>query len=690
MDYRKLKQKKLQLVRSSKRFFFSVDILLVLFYTTATLAVATTLWQPWEGVELSLRKTHFAIGMLLWLFMHFWMIREIKHYFSSAMTIIAAVIYFLLALTSLPLPTQMERFLAFSLANILFFIFLFPMAIKNVRRFQVYILMVFFLPAISYGPFLLSGMPVGGIHQKPHHLAGFVFLGVFLWHLRKVAPNSLGGIKRNLLRMAPILVILPAVFASGFLTNRSIGVDPAAPPDDRQLVLRLNMCIAGGCHNDFIEDWKVSTHRFAGANRAYDAILKKFTDEFGQSESVFCDRCHNPMMILAGIDRWDGNDHTEDLSQGVNCAGCHLIDATQVNIDLGNGLNQYRKPRNLFPGADPNHPKTIRLQCELIKLSLYDHENVWNFEPKEFWNYTYNESVTCGGCHKVTMPTQYTGGKTLVLGDTFTPWLNSDLFKKNVTCADCHFQMKEDPRAPAFGFLDHKSPGLNQSLEALMPANYPEEDFSRELIELKQYIDRYVAGRSTISKVDDLLYYNAFFLSGKQRARSYIENTPIKIELRAESEIRPGNAFSLIVDSSNASGAHDIPTGLLDLLDVWLFVEVKDANSVSVFNVGDLDETGEVDPRATRLGAKLFDADGKPIMDHRFWHIQSAEVKSIKIGQTLTEKYTIDLTPKTRLPLRVEVKWQYRRYSKQAAQEIFGPGVYFPVTVLASTTTSLP
>lgn len=427
----------------------------------------------------------------------------------------------------------------------------------------------------------------------------------------------------------------------------------------------VEFCATSRCHATFTYQWAHSSHRLAGDNRAYLALLDRFTAEFGTSEAVFCERCHNPLLVFLGME-YGGAEARAYREQGVNCAGCHQI--IKGDLEAGNGPTQFREPRHLMPGADRTDQYVRWATAWLIRFSLYKHRADW--DGLEF--------DKCIPCHKVTMPAAYMGGHSLVLGDTVTPWRNLD---SNRDCTHCHNQFVSFTEDSASGnLMDHLMPSLNNAFEILVSLPSPEQD----PFLLKKYSETFLAGKTQTSLVDKLFFYP--LMPNMRQAMNLLKTPPITMSIAGERQVVSGTTMALQVSSKNLTEAHHIPTGLPDVIDFWLQVEVVDSAGRAVFRSGVPDAQGILPAETIRLGTKIYDENGKPILDHRFWRIRRSEGNFIKIGETRKDVFRFVVPLETRLPLRAEAKWQYRRYKPEVVEPIFGEKIAFPILLLSSAT----
>ena len=344
-----------------------------------------------------------------------------------------------------------------------------------------------------------------------------------------------------------------------------------------------------------------------------------------------------------------------------------------------------------MPGAEIKDKKVRNAIVELISLSLGTHKKQWKASKRDNQPDVPSGSDYCGVCHKVTMPEKYTGGKKLSLGDTHTPWLHSHLGTIDVSCIDCHFQFVADYENKTIinsimggGVRDHKSSALNQSLLELLSYDNPSD---REvLLAERKELEKRILGGIQLSVLDEFFFYNLPYMFDLKASIEYIRTPPLQLRLGYETGPVPGNRFRFSVFSKNTTGAHHIPTGLMDLINLWMEVKVIDAQGKTVYHSGFLDEEDRVDPNASQLGATLFDENGDTIIDHRFWRIKSAKVRSIAIGEELEDTYEILVPEGAMLPLTIDATWKYRRYKPEVASTIFKTNVTFPISVISTST----
>jgi len=651
-------------------FFRKPDVFFMALFATALCGATVRLWGQWDGIELAFRKAHYSCGVFLVLCAYFRFIPAVNRRIGLVSAIVLVLIFAGMTIPLAPMP--------FPVATVIYYLFwivavVVVLAKRALTAFNAVGLglMFFFPPAVAMGPVL----DVPSHYIVPmiiaHHISTGPFIILAFIHFKMTQPKFSMSAQSTIRRLIPALLILPVVYLWGVKINKNLGVDLNVPIEPERTLLDVRPCEE--CHEKFVRDWRVSSHRFAGSNKAYDAILGDFVARFGKSESVFCDRCHNPMLVYCGVNRWTDPRAEEFLHQGVNCAGCHRGEDGDVN--LGNGLIKFRPYREIFPGADFSRPDVIDAYKDMVAHSLYLHVSYMHYEP--------NKPQLCGACHKVTMPAKYTGGKKLVLGDVYTPWLHSESARDGVTCVDCHYHMLRNRESGYGGYVAHKTPGLNQALEILVDDEDMNKQVEDQIHSINRFLQTFISGNMEVSKMDSALFYNEVWLGGRERSLKYIQRPFMHMTISSKGDIAPGKPFHLIVETRNDSGAHIIPTGLLDLVNLWLRIEVLDDDGKRIYLCGDFVKGGMVDPDAFSLGSVLYDANHQVIANHYFWDIRSASTSAIPIGGTITADYEIFVPAAAQLPLTAQAGWRYRRYNMKAVEELFGKGVIFPQLILA-------
>jgi hypothetical protein len=84
-----------------------------------------------------------------------------------------------------------------------------------------------------------------------------------------------------------------------------------------------------------------------------------------------------------------------------------------------------------------------------------------------------------------------------------------------------------------------------------------------------------------------------------------------RMELKAPAAVSAGDKLPLEVVVSNVAAGHNLPTGITEVRQMWVELQVLDQNGKAVFRSGDLDDKGELSRDAIWFGAVAVDKFGK-------------------------------------------------------------------------------
>ena len=91
-------------------------------------------------------------------------------------------------------------------------------------------------------------------------------------------------------------------------------------------------CGTTGCHEQITAEWRVSAHRWAAMDPAFQRIQEEMAKQNGAESTRYCGGCHDPISLFSGTK----NIFTEKLTglagfqEGVSCLACHSIRKTDV------------------------------------------------------------------------------------------------------------------------------------------------------------------------------------------------------------------------------------------------------------------------------------------------------------------------------------------------------------------------
>jgi hypothetical protein len=113
---------------------------------------------------------------------------------------------------------------------------------------------------------------------------------------------------------------------------------------------------------------------------------------------------------------------------------------------------------------------------------------------------------------------------------------------------------------------------------------------------------------------------------------------------------------------SNVGAGHSLPTGAVELEQLWLALEVRDADGNLLFASGQVDEYGDPVEGSVTFGVAWLDADGRPT--ERLWEAATiARDNRIPAGGAATKEFRMNPPPEASLPLRISATLRRRAAS---------------------------
>ena len=103
-------------------------------------------------------------------------------------------------------------------------------------------------------------------------------------------------------------------------------------------------CGTSGCHEQIVEEWQPSAHRYAAMDAAFQAVQKVMAEQNGPESTRYCGGCHDPISLFSGTKTILADSLTVQAGyqEGVSCIVCHAIQKTDVK---GNADYTMAQPR---------------------------------------------------------------------------------------------------------------------------------------------------------------------------------------------------------------------------------------------------------------------------------------------------------------------------------------------------------
>jgi hypothetical protein len=204
-------------------------------------------------------------------------------------------------------------------------------------------------------------------------------------------------------------------------------------------------CGTAGCHEQIVQEWKPSAHRYAAMDTVFQGIQDVMAKQNGPESTRYCGGCHDPISLFSGTK----NLFVENLTglhgyqEGVSCLACHAIRETDIK---GNANYTVTQPREyLWQWQDTGAGRLAR--DFLIRCYPAEHNKLGkrSFKKPEY----------CAACHKQFIDQEVNRVGWVQLQNQYDNWAASHWnhkgdARKTVECRECHMPLV-DSRDPAAG-----------------------------------------------------------------------------------------------------------------------------------------------------------------------------------------------------------------------------------------------
>lgn len=444
------------------------------------------------------------------------------------------------------------------------------------------------------------------VHRGFHAAAAFTLLAyVFLYGLEKSAPQ---------VSYKAALSTVPYQKREG----------KKFPSYDAKKASLLNISASCGgdarCHENIVRDYKFSAHNASYQTPYFQKNLRLLEKEEGKRNTLICAGCHTPLALFSNRVNFSYFKSHDNSS----CVFCHSI--SRVNIvdkrTSSYTLSLHKNHLSMFAGDEQKGLKKA-FNFYFIKLNPSAHKKVFS-KP------LYKKDEYCQACHHLNI----------------VPPDNQGFVR--AACVDCHMQ-KQNVHGLAGNKKNHYFPGTNTALPYVLGET-----------KYLQLMQRWIRGDVGMDLKTGNLAWQLRTTGGQVQTKSFW----LVMTMEALKKPKTGQKLPLRIFTSNVGMEHDFPSAPLDLIDVWLEMNVADERGRVIFHSGALDKNFHVDKNAHRLGGIMLDKDGKQITKNRVWAIDKKIVKrSIKPGQTIFDDYKF-FVPKDARALYITARWNYRKLNQ--------------------------
>jgi hypothetical protein len=492
---------------------------------------------------------------------------------------------------------------------------------------------------------------------------------------------------------------LPPDYSYAFGPERpfapSLAVTETGKAYDARLLSGSEGCGTAGCHQQIVAEWRVSAHRYAAMDSAFQAIQLNMAEQNGPDSTRYCGGCHDPISLFSGAKNifTDPRKLTglSGYQEGVSCLSCHAI--REVDVKGNANFVMGRPTRYLFETEhDRNPTTTLRLARDFL-IRAYPREHVRSLGKTLFKAPEY-----CASCHKQFVDQEINRVGWVQLQNQYDNWRKSrwnhpDDPRKTIECRECHMPLlaSSDPASGDTSDYNrhgsdgkhrsHRFLGANQMMPRLL--NLPGGEEQASLIE------KWLKGQIEIPEIAD----------------KWTKGAAVGIELVTRDSVRPGETLPIqVVITSNKVG-HDYPTGPLDIIQSWVEIVVEDDSGRLLFSSGTVGEDGFIAPGSFIFKAEPVDQYGNLIDRHNLWEMVGVRHRrALFPGFSDTASYEVacpDLrrvkkafpeetveveAPEGSVELRIRARLLYRKVDQYLLNFIYGSekDLTSPVTEMAS------
>jgi hypothetical protein len=363
-------------------------------------------------------------------------------------------------------------------------------------------------------------------------------------------------------------------------------------------------CGTAGCHEQIVEEWRPSAHRYAAMDPLFQGIQAVMAEQNGSESTRYCGGCHDPISLFAGAKTTFQEEltHRHGYQEGVSCLACHAIRETDVQ---GNADYVTSQPADyLWQWSDSGLARVARD----FLIRTYPDEHLLLSKRM------YKAPEYCAACHKQFIDQEVNNVGWVQLQNQYDNWKASRWYhegdaSKTIECRECHMPLvaSSDPAA-GDGADYNRSPGdARHRSHRFIGAN----SMVPEMLKLEGWEEQvrltrlWLSGQYEVPEIQD----------------KWMTGPVIGLELEVPEVARPGETVPIrVVLVANKVG-HDFPTGPLDIIQSWVELHVTDDAGNPVFSTGRRDEKHFIEPGSFLFKAEPVDQYGNLIDRHNLWEM---------------------------------------------------------------------
>jgi hypothetical protein len=385
-------------------------------------------------------------------------------------------------------------------------------------------------------------------------------------------------------------------------------------------------CGTAGCHEQILEEWKPSAHRYSAMDPLFQKVQSVMAEQNGAESTRYCGGCHDPISLFSGTK----NIFVEDLTglrgfnEGVSCLSCHSIRET----DLQGNANYVMSQPNAYLWQWRTEGLGKRASDFLIRTYPDEHGKLSKrmFKAPEY----------CASCHKQFIDQEVNRVGWVQLQNQYDNWKASHWFvegdpARTIECRECHMPL----------------------VDSTDPARGDAVDYNRSANDGRHRSHRFIAANSLVPELLELdgwqeqVRLTKSWLKGEfavpEIADKWPEGPVVAMTLEVPDRVEPGSQLPIrIVLTANKVG-HDFPTGPLDIIQSWVELRVFDPAGEEIFTSGTRDERHFIEPGSFLFKAEPVDQYGNLIDRHNLWEMVGVRYRrALFPGYSDQVEYLID------------------------------------------------
>ena len=395
---------------------------------------------------------------------------------------------------------------------------------------------------------------------------------------------------------------------------------------DASVLAESSSCGRTGCHEQVLNEWLPSAHRFASLDPLFQGVQEIMAKETSPEHTRYCAGCHDPISLFSGAKN-AGNVtlSAQGADEGASCVVCHSI----VQVDVrGNADYTVRPPRPyLYERRRESWADVV--SGFLIRTAPKHHIASYS-RP------LYKTPEYCGACHKQYLDEDVNRDIGKVQGQNqYDNWRKSSWNKgaddpKTVSCRECHMFLEEGVE-PGSGDLSdsYRNPedGKHRNHRFLAANQYvPQLVALPNAAEHTKLTEEWLRGEIEIPEI----------------AGKWADGPVVKLSVQGPDQAIMGQAFKVRILLSNNKTGHDFPNGPLDMIESWVEVRVTDSAGTLVDHRGIVNQKGVLTGAPIVFKADGFDREGEAIDRHNLWDLVGASYKR-SLYPRVTDAVSLDV-----------------------------------------------